>query len=53
MVIDLKDKTKMYMPIDVRFNAEGDSFLVADSRGQVTMFQMQNNRYLVICQSSK
>ncbi len=27
--------------------------MVADTRGQVTMFQMQANRYIVVCQSAK
>lgn len=38
MLIDLKDKNKPYQPVDVRFSMSGDSFLVADTRGQVTMF---------------
>eukprot|EP00347_Sterkiella_histriomuscorum_P023854 403333155 len=33
------------------FNQSGDSLLIADSRGQVTYFQLANNRYLVINQS--
>lgn len=52
-VIDLKDKKQQYLPVDVKFNAAGDAFLVSDTRGQVTMFQVQANRYLVVSQSTK
>jgi len=52
-LIDLKDKNKPYHPVDIRFNIQGDAFLVADTRGQVTMFQMQANKYIVVCQSAK
>lgn len=52
-LIDLKDKNKPYVPVDVRFNISGDAFLVADTRGQVIMFQLQANKYIVVCQSAK
>lgn len=48
-LIDLKDKNKPYQAVDIRFNIQGDAFLVADTRGQVTMFQMQANKYIVVC----
>jgi hypothetical protein len=32
-VIDFKDKKAQYNPIDIRFNTQGDAFLVADTRG--------------------
>jgi WD40 repeat protein len=32
-IIDLKDKKKPYHPVDIRFNIQGDAFLVADTRG--------------------
>lgn len=47
-VIDLKANNKSFTPVDIRFNTQGDAFLVADTRGQVTMFQVQANRYLVV-----
>ena len=31
----------------------GDAFLVSDTRGQVTMFQTQANKYMVVCQANK
>jgi hypothetical protein len=52
-LIDLKDKNKPYQPVDIRFNSQGDAFLVSDTRGQVTMFQLQANKYIVVCQSAK
>jgi hypothetical protein len=52
-LIDLKDKNKPYQPVDIRFNIHGDAFLVSDTRGQVTMFQLQANKYIVVCQSAK
>ena len=52
-VIDLKDKKKPFYAVDIRYNVQGDAFLVADTRGQVTMFQVQANRYIVVCQSTK
>lgn len=32
-VIDLKDKGKTFVPVDIRFNQAGDAFLVSDTRG--------------------
>lgn len=37
-VIDFKDKKQNYSPVDIRFSGSGEAFLVADTRGQVTMF---------------
>lgn len=48
-VIDLKDKQRVYVPVDIRFGSP-EAFLVADSRGQVTMFQLKANRYMVVSQ---
>lgn len=52
-VIDFKDKKQNYSPVDIRFSGSGEAFLVADTRGQVTMFQALANRYIVVCQSRK
>jgi len=53
LLIDLKDKNKPNQPVDVRFNMAGDAFIVSDTRGQVTMFQTQANRYMVVCQDKR
>jgi WD40 repeat protein len=52
-LIDLKDKNKVYTPVDIKFNVTGGAFLVADTRGQVTMFQIQQNKYMVVTHTSK
>jgi hypothetical protein len=45
----LKDKQRLYVPIDIRFGGP-ETFLVTDSRGQVTMFQLKANKYTVVSQ---
>jgi hypothetical protein len=37
-VIDLKFKQKTVYPLEVAFNPVGDSFLLSDTRGNVTLF---------------
>ena len=50
-VVDLNDKGRVNEPVDIRFGT--DAFLVADTRGQVTMFQLAANRYTVVSHNSR
>jgi hypothetical protein len=47
-IIDLTERTKKNMPSEAVFNESGDGLLVADSRHQVTLLQICNNRFNVV-----
>ena len=47
-IIDVTERNKNYIPSEAIFNASGDGLLVADSRNQVTLLQIANNRFNVV-----
>ena len=47
-IIDISERNKNYVPSEATFNASGDGLLVADSRNQVTLLQIANNRFNVV-----
>ena len=47
-IIDITERNKNYIPSEAVFNASGDGLLVADSRNQVTLLQIANNRFNVV-----
>ena len=52
-VVDYKQKNRIQFPAAVSFNAVGDSFLVSDSRGAVTLFNLGANRYTTLAADLK